>query len=82
MGALFWIQRYLLAAVPLFAILAVVAWAKGTASAADMASAAVWAAVAAAIFTGIAWNRYRKAMRCAVCDAATPAADAARRRER
>lgn len=81
MGALFWIKRYLLAAVPLFAILAVVEWAKGTASLANIASAAAWAAVAAAIFTGMAWNRYRKAMRCAVCDATTPA-DATRRQKR
>ncbi len=72
MGPLFWITRYLLAAVPLFAILAVVEWAKGTTTPQDIASAAIWAAVAAAIFTGVAWNRYRKAVHCATCDAAAP----------
>jgi hypothetical protein len=72
MGPLFWVKRYLLAAVPLFAILAAVEWAKGTTAPADIASAAIWAAVAAAIFTGAAWNRYRKALRCAVCDTAAP----------
>jgi hypothetical protein len=72
MGPLFWIKRYLLAAVPLFAILAAVEWAKGTTAPADIASAAIWAAVAAAIFTGAAWNRYRKALACAACDAVMP----------
>lgn len=72
MGPLFWIKRYLLAAVPLFAILAAVEWAKGTTTPADIASAAIWAAVAAAIFTGAAWNRYRKAVACAACDAVLP----------
>jgi len=72
MGPLFWIKRYLLAAVPLFAILAVMEWAKGTTSPRDIASAAIWAAVAAAIFTGVAWNRYRKALHCAMCDAVAP----------
>ncbi|MBB3220125.1 hypothetical protein [Pseudoduganella umbonata] len=72
MGPLFWIKRYLLAAVPLFAILAAVEWAKGTTAPADIASAAIWAAVAAAIFTAAAWNRYRKALSCAACDAVLP----------
>ncbi|QBE66205.1 hypothetical protein [Pseudoduganella lutea] len=72
MGPVFWIKRYLLAAVPLFAILAAVEWAKGTTTPADIASAAIWAAVAAAIFTGAAWNRYRKALQCAACEATLP----------
>ncbi len=72
MGTLFWIKRYLLAAVPLFAILVAVEWAKGTTAPADIGSAAIWAAVAAAIFTGAAWNRYRKALACPACDAALP----------
>ncbi|WBS00294.1 hypothetical protein OU994_18460 [Pseudoduganella sp. SL102] len=85
MGPLFWIKRYLLAAVPLFAILAAVEWAKGTTAPADIASAAIWAAVAAAIFTGAAWNRYRKALACAACDAVLPkpaAAQAPRRKKK
>ncbi|QGZ37858.1 hypothetical protein IP92_03051 [Pseudoduganella flava] len=62
MGAGFWIKRYLLAALPLFAILAIIEWAKGSARPIDYASAAIWAAVAAAIFVGVAWRRYRKAL--------------------
>lgn len=62
MGAGFWIKRYLLAALPLFAILAVVEWAKGNARPIDYASAALWAFVAAGIFVGVAWRRYRKAL--------------------
>jgi len=68
MGAAFWIKRYLLAALPLFAILAIVEYAKGTATAVDYASAAAWAAIAAAIFVGAAYRRYRKALDCAACD--------------
>jgi hypothetical protein len=74
MGAGYWIKRYLLAALPLFAILAAVEWFKGTAGPADIASAALWAALAAAIFTGAAWRRYRKALDCPVCDGVTPRA--------
>lgn len=62
MGAGFWIKRYLLAALPLFAILAVVEWAKGSTHTADYVNAAIWAAVAAALFTGITWQRWRKAV--------------------
>jgi hypothetical protein len=40
MGALFWIKRYLMAAVPLFAILAAVEWFKGTTTTEDYLSAA------------------------------------------
>jgi hypothetical protein len=68
MGALFWIKRYLLAAVPLFAILAAVEWFKGSTSRDDYLSAAVWAVIAAAIFTYAAWRRYRSNQACAVCD--------------
>ncbi|WP_395408059.1 hypothetical protein ACHMW6_15995 [Pseudoduganella sp. UC29_106] len=68
MGAAFWVKRYLLAAVPLFAILAVIEYLKGSATAVDYLSAAVWAAVAAAIFVGAAYRRYKKAMDCPMCD--------------
>lgn len=65
MGAAYWIKRYLLAAVPLFAILAATEWAKGSTAPQDILSAAVWALAAAAIFTGVAYRRYRN---CVVCD--------------
>jgi hypothetical protein len=68
MGALFWIKRYLLAAVPLAAILATVEWFKGTTTKEDYLSAVAWAAIAAAIFTYAAWRRYRNAKACGVCD--------------
>jgi len=68
MGAAFWIKRYLLAAVPLFAILAVIEYSKGSATTTDYVSAAAWAAVAAAIFVGAAYRRYKKALDCAMCD--------------
>lgn len=72
MGAAFWIKRYLLAAVPLFAILAVIEYAKGTATTVDYLSAAAWAAIAAAIFVGAAYRRYKKALSCAACDSIIP----------
>ncbi|TWI68962.1 hypothetical protein IP91_00024 [Pseudoduganella lurida] len=72
MGAGYWIGRYLLAALPLFAILAAVEWFKGTAGTTEIVTAALWAAAAAAIFTGAAWRRYRKALSCPVCDGVTP----------
>lgn len=68
MGAIFWIKRYLLAAVPLFAILAAVEWFKGTAITSDYLSAAAWAGVAAAFFTYSAWRRHRNAQACGVCN--------------
>lgn len=71
MGAAFWIKRYLLAAVPLFAILAVVEVVKGTTAKEDFISAAVWALVAAAIFVGASYRRYRKDQECAACDKPT-----------
>jgi hypothetical protein len=69
MGAAFWIKRYFMAAVPLFAILAGWEWIKGTTSTADFVSAGIWSAFAAAIFVGTAYRRYRKALACAACDA-------------
>lgn len=68
MGALFWVKRYLLAAVPLFAILAAVEWFKGAATQEDYLSAALWSLAAAGIFTYIQWRRYRLALPCAACD--------------
>jgi len=68
MGAAFWIKRYFLAAVPLFAILAGWEWIKGTTTNADIISAAVWSALAAGIFVGAAYRRYRKALACEACD--------------
>ncbi|SFU57847.1 hypothetical protein [Pseudoduganella namucuonensis] len=70
MGAAFWIKRYLLAAVPLFAILVVAEYVKGTTTRANILSAALWAAVAAGIFIGAAYRRHRKGQECAACDAA------------
>ena len=61
MGATFWIKRYLLAAVPLFAILAAVEWFKGSTSQNDYLIAAAWALGAAALFTWSAWRRQREA---------------------
>lgn len=74
MGALFWIKRYLLAAVPLFAILAVVEWVKGSTSRDDYLSAAVWAVIAAGIFTYFGWRRLRNAQACGLCDSFDAAA--------
>lgn len=71
-GIKYWIKRYLLAAVPLFGILAAVEWFKGTAAPADIASAALWAAVAAALFVGSAYRRYRRAIVCPACDGTVP----------
>lgn len=68
MGALFWIKRYLTAAVPLFAILAAVEWVKGSTAKEDYLSAAAWALIAAGIFTYFAWRRFRNAMACAACE--------------
>jgi hypothetical protein len=68
MGTLFWIKRYLLAAVPLFAILAAVEWFKGSTTREDYLSAAAWALGAAAIFTYSAWRRFRNAQACGVCN--------------
>lgn len=68
MGALFWIKRYFMAAVPLFAILAAVEWFKGSATRQDYLSAAAWALIAAAIFNYAAWRRFRKAMACPACE--------------
>ena len=70
MGALFWVKRYLLAAVPLFAILAAVEWFKGSTAREDYLSAAFWALAAAGIFTYSHWRRYRLGLHCAVCDGA------------
>nr|WP_315393426.1 hypothetical protein [uncultured Duganella sp.] len=63
MGAIFWIKRYLLAAVPLFAILAAVEWFKGSTAHTDYLLAAAWALGAAALFTWSAWRRQREAAR-------------------
>jgi hypothetical protein len=68
MGAVFWVKRYLLAAVPLFAILAAVEWLKGSAAAVDYLSALAWALFAAWIFTVAAYRRYRKMESCAACE--------------
>ncbi len=68
MGAIFWIKRYLLAAIPLFAILAAVEWFKGAATRDDYLSAAAWALIAAAIFTYSSWRRQRHARACEACD--------------
>ena len=68
MGALFWLKRYLLAALPLFAILAAVEWFKGSTTRDDYLSAALWAMAAAGIFTYGHRRRYRLALPCASCD--------------
>jgi hypothetical protein len=74
MGAIFWLKRYLLAAAPLFAILAAVEWFKGSTTKDDYLSAAIWAGVAAAIFTYTSWRRFRNAQACGVCDDLSSAA--------
>lgn len=68
MGALFWLKRYLLAALPLFAILAAVEWFKGSTAPADYISAGLWALAAAGLFTYSHSRRYRLALPCARCD--------------
>ena len=68
MGAIFWLKRYLLAAAPLFAILAAVEWFKGSTTKDDYLSAAIWAGVAAAIFTYTSWRRFRNAVACSACE--------------
>lgn len=67
MGAIFWVKRYFLAAGPLFVILAAVEWIKGSTTRDDYLSAAAWALVSAAIFTYVAWRRWRRALACAAC---------------
>ena len=49
MGALFWMKRFLLAAVPLAALLAAVEWFKGSTAREDYLSAGAWALIAAAV---------------------------------
>lgn len=73
MGAAFWIKRYVMAALPLFAILAGVEWFKGSATGRDYASAAAWALAAAALFTLSSWRRYRNAAACTMCEDLTAA---------
>ncbi|MYM22316.1 hypothetical protein GTP46_06645 [Duganella sp. FT135W] len=68
MGAIFWVKRYLLAAVSLFAILAAVEWFKGSTAKEDYLSAGAWALIAAGIFTYTSWRRYRNAIACGACD--------------
>lgn len=68
MGAIFWVKRFLLAAVPLFAILAAVEWFKGSTAKEDYLSAAAWAVIAAGVFTYSAWRRWRNAQACGMCD--------------
>jgi hypothetical protein len=80
MGALFWVKRFLLAAVPLFAILAAVEWFKGTTSRDDYLSAAAWAVAAAGFFTYSAWRRFRNAQACGVCDDLTAARAAGKKK--
>jgi hypothetical protein len=68
MGTIFWVKRYLLAAIPLFAILAAVEWLKGSTAREDYLSAGTWAMIAAGIFTYGSWRRYRSAKACGMCD--------------
>ncbi len=68
MGASFWIKRYLLAAIPLFAILAAVEWFKGSNRTIDYLSAGAWAVIAAGIFTFAGWRRLRNTQACKLCD--------------
>jgi len=68
MGAWFWLKRFCVAALPLFAILAAVEWFNGATAREDYAGAALWALAAAAIFTYGHWRRYRLAMPCTRCD--------------
>lgn len=62
MGAAFWIKRYLLAAIPLFAVLAAVEWFRGSTLPDDYLMAAVWALGAATLFTWTTYRRYRDAV--------------------
>ncbi len=68
MGAAYWIKGYLLAALPLFAILAAVEWYQGDFAAQDMLSAAAWALIAAALFTASRYRRYRASKYCGRCE--------------
>ncbi len=68
MGAAYWIKGYLLAAVPLFAILAAVEWYKGDFARQDMLSAAAWALIAAALFTASRYRRHRASKYCGRCE--------------
>lgn len=68
MGAAYWIKRYLLAAVPLFAILAAVEWFKGETTAQDFLSAAAWAVLASAIFILTKYRHHRRNQACAMCE--------------
>lgn len=70
MGAVFWVKRFLLAAVPMFGILAAVEWFKGTTGTNDILSALIWSLSAAAIFTFSAYRRYKAGLACAACDSA------------
>lgn len=68
MGIAYWIKSYLLAAGPLFLILAGVEFVKGSSSGADFLGALAWAMVAAALFIGARYQRFRKSQACAPCD--------------
>ena len=79
MSAAYWIKRFLMAAVPLFIILAAVEWFKGETTQQDFLSAAAWAVIAAAIFTFTSYRRYRRAESCALCDDIGKAVDKSNR---
>lgn len=68
MGARYWIKSYLLAAGPLFLILAGVEFVKGSRTGADYLGALAWAMLAGALFIGARYQRFRKDQACAVGD--------------
>ena len=63
-----WTSLYVFAAATMFALLAVVDMARGTAFADAWKSALLWAVISAAIFTGAQYHKASKLADCAVCD--------------
>jgi|KBSMisStaDraftv2_1062788.scaffolds.fasta_scaffold06254_11 hypothetical protein len=68
MGYVFWIKRFVVAAVAAFAILTLVELLKGHDLASALWFAFGWGVLASALFTGTRIYRSRKGQACAVCN--------------
>ena len=60
----FWIKRLIISFVVAFAALTIVQMAKGTESQPATIFGLIWGAIAAVIFTGIGYYRFRKNPAC------------------
>lgn len=67
MGTLFWIRRFLIVYLIGFAVIAASHLLRGRPMDQALTEAAMWGALAAAIFVAEAIYRFRKAAACALC---------------